>query len=309
MNYTKRLKRLKNDIFWSRNVIFHRFQPFLKFHFPACTTLAISIKFYNILLTPVGQASEWRVWLRDYPTNLISASEVHWSGTLCGAEQRGREELNFRDVSIDPGLPWSAITVPRNLCPLRFFHDITMKYQLIEFGWGPSMEAAWGELQHALDRITSRPADNSPPLPWWDKQRMKMRGRIVSAMNESNWHHLASRFPYCHEERLCWEWKPIAPGKTGLLIDWTHGTILFKGDLIICINTKRKYSNIHFLELPGLKMEWKIDWNLDGSNKTGHNLFPSATTLPKGMDLINRPNVFHFYLRDRVLSRVVQAIK
>jgi len=60
-----------------------------------------------------------------------------------------------------------------------------------------SMEAAWGECQHAIDRITSPPADNSPPLPWWDKQRMKMRGKIISKSKESNWHHLASRFPYC----------------------------------------------------------------------------------------------------------------
>ena len=231
------------------------------------------------------RALEWRVGLRDYSTNLILAKDCHWTGVLCGAEQRGLEEVNFRDITVDPGVPWPKITVPRNLCPLRYFHDIKMSYSLCEFGWGPSMEAAWGEFQHAFDRIATRPADNSPALPWWDKQRMKMRGRIVSEMTESTWHHLASRFPYCHEERLCWEWKSAGHAVSpGLQIDWRHGEIVFQGDLIICINTKRKYSNIHFMELPGLKMKWQIEWNLKGNNRTGHNLFPSAEMLPAGHD-------------------------
>ena len=96
-----------------------------------CTQIGIQFEFHF-------KASEWRVWLRDYPTNLILATELDWSGILCGAEQRGREELNFRDVIIDPGLPWNKINVPRNLCPLRFFHDLTLNCDLLEFGWGPS---------------------------------------------------------------------------------------------------------------------------------------------------------------------------
>jgi len=38
------------------------------------------------------------------------------------------------------------------------------------------------------------------------------------------------------------------------------------------------------MELPGFKMEWKIDWNITGSNYTGHNLFPSAAPLSDGKD-------------------------
>ena len=104
-------------------------------------------------------------------------------------------------------------------------------------------------------------------------------------MRESKWHHLASRNPYCHEERLCWEWQSVSSdNKNGLLIDWTHGTIMFTGDLIIYINTKRKSSNIQFMELPGLTMRWNIKWNITGDNFTGHNLFPSAALLKPGDD-------------------------
>ena len=46
------------------------------------------------------------------------------------------------------------------------------------------------------------------------------------------------------------------------------------------INTKRKVSNIQFLELPQIKMEWKMDW-LTGSNKTGHNVFPCPSAGPE----------------------------
>ena len=38
----KRLKTVKSDIFSTKNVIFKRFQPLSKFHFPACTTLPMS---------------------------------------------------------------------------------------------------------------------------------------------------------------------------------------------------------------------------------------------------------------------------
>ena len=41
------------------------------------------------------------------------------------------------------------------------------------------------------------------------------------------------------------------------------------------INTKRKVGNITFLELPNIKMEWKMEWNISGKNKTGHNIFPN----------------------------------
>ena len=114
---------------------------------------------------------------------------------------------------------------------------------------------------------------------------MKYRGRLQAEMKECNWHHLASRNPYAHEERLCWEWKScsknLGTGKPGLLIDWTHGNIQFIGDVGIYINTKRKYHNIEFLKLPDLKMQWKITWNLNGDNYTGHNLFPSAVPLAR----------------------------
>ena len=36
------LKTLKNDLFLSKNVIFHRFQPHSEVSFPACTTLVIN---------------------------------------------------------------------------------------------------------------------------------------------------------------------------------------------------------------------------------------------------------------------------
>ena len=38
-----------------------------------------------------------------------------WSGTLCGAEQRGNDDINFRTNIIDPGTYFDNITVPRNL--------------------------------------------------------------------------------------------------------------------------------------------------------------------------------------------------
>ncbi|CAG5099898.1 Oidioi.mRNA.OKI2018_I69.XSR.g16740.t1.cds [Oikopleura dioica] len=68
-------------------------------------------------------------------------------------------------------------------------------------------------------------------------------------------------------------------------MNWVHGKISFLGDLIITINTRRKWSNIKFIEMPNLSMDWLISWNLPrNGNRTGHNVFPSTTPLQDGAD-------------------------
>ena len=102
-------------------------------------------------------------------------------------------------------------------------------------------------------------------------------------MQHCYFHHLASKDPYMDAERLQWTWTPDEKKhKPGLLLEWTHGRICFRGDLNMYINTKRKVGNINFLELPHIKMEWKMDW-LTGDNKTGHNVFPCPSQ-QKGFD-------------------------
>ena len=150
-----------------------------------------------------------------------------------------------------------------------------MEYEQLDLSWGPCLESAWSEVQKAMTLIESPPTDQSPPLPWWDKQRMKYRGQITSSMNRCFFHHLASKDPYQDNERLQWSWTTPDTSKLGLFLCWTHGNITFKGDLIMYINTKRKVGNITFLELPNIKMEWKMEWNISGKNKTGHNIFPN----------------------------------
>ena len=49
-------------------------------------------------------ASSWVMKLRDYPRELIKADQLIWQGVLCGAEQRGNDDVNFRTSIINPGL-------------------------------------------------------------------------------------------------------------------------------------------------------------------------------------------------------------
>ena len=76
-----------------------------------------------------------------------------------------------------------------------------MEYEQLDLSWGPCLESAWSEVQKAMTLIESPPTDKSPPLPWWDKQRMKYRGQITSSMNRCFFHHLASKDPYQDNER------------------------------------------------------------------------------------------------------------
>ena len=98
----------------------------------------------------VLSASKWIMKLRDYPRELIKADILDWKGILCGAEQRGNDDVNFRTNVINPGTYFDNLLVPRNLAPLKFYHDIEMNYQQLDLCWGPCVEAAWSEAQLAI---------------------------------------------------------------------------------------------------------------------------------------------------------------
>ena len=68
------------------------------------------------------------------------------------AEQRGNDEINFRSNVIDPGTFFEKVQVPRNLAPLKFFHDINMEYEQLDLCWGPCVESAWTEVISAISQ-------------------------------------------------------------------------------------------------------------------------------------------------------------
>ena len=68
----------------------------------------------------------------------------------------------------------------------------------------------------ALDLISKPSVDPSRPLPFWDKMRLLLHGRLTMAMERMSWLYHASLDPYNNTELMDWTW-------SRLVMDWTNG--------------------------------------------------------------------------------------
>jgi len=53
-------------------------------------------------------------------------------------------------------------------------------------------------------------------MPWWDKSRLLLHGRLTAAIDEMKWMYHVSLDPYNTTEIMDWTW-------AGAIVDWTNG--------------------------------------------------------------------------------------
>ena len=58
--------------------------------------------------------------------------------------------------------------------------------------------------------------DPSPRMPFWDKSRLLLHGRLTTAISEMKWQYLVTLDPYCTTEIFDWTWSEA-------ITDWTNG--------------------------------------------------------------------------------------
>ena len=85
-----------------------------------------------------------------------------------------------------------------------------------EVAYGACWEPFVAQYNLALDLINKPSIDPSRPLPWWDKSRLLLHGRLVMTTNRMSWLYHASFDPYNTTEFMDWTW-------SDLLMDWTNG--------------------------------------------------------------------------------------
>ncbi|XP_076453404.1 protein hobbit-like isoform X2 [Babylonia areolata] len=210
----------------------------------------------------------WSVSLRDFPQPMIDITNMHVWGRLIGAERDGTKRAK-RECVVEVDSPWGNMEVQRNLPALKFFHDFSSEVESVTLAYGVCWEPAVALYNLAMDLINRPSVDPSRPLPFWDKMRLLLHGRLTMAMTRMSWLYHASLDPYNNTELMDWTW-------TRLLMDWTNGQFVLKGDLDISLRTASKYNESVLLHLPNLKFNVGLQWICLGDPNDHHPVMPCA---------------------------------
>jgi len=87
----------------------------------------------------------------------------------------------------------------------------------LNMSYGPCWEPSWSQVSQALNHIKHPSADPSRPLPFFDKLRLWLHGRLTMAVEHSTWLYHASLDPYNKTEFMDWTWN-------NFVLDWTNGS-------------------------------------------------------------------------------------
>ncbi|WAR03618.1 K0100-like protein [Mya arenaria] len=209
----------------------------------------------------------WTFQFRDYPQLALDIKDMTVWGRLIGSEIEGARRAK-RHCVVEVAEPWGNTTVERNLPALKFTHDFSSDVESCEMTNGACWEPVVAQYNLALDLINKASVDPSNPMPWWDKIRLLLHGRLTMTVVHMSWLYHASFDPYNTTELMDWTW-------SDLVMDWTNMKFLLKGDLDIYARTASKYDDCKLLHLPNLKFCAKIDWLSLGDPNDHHLVMPS----------------------------------
>ena len=99
----------------------------------------------------------------------------------------------------------------------------------MHLAWGPCIEPAWAQVGLALDMLNKASVDPSQPMPFWDKIRLLLHGRLIASVQKCNLLWLSTRDPYVSTEQLDMEWQNI-------YMDWTNGEL----DKTLCVELESR---------------------------------------------------------------------
>ncbi|EDO41905.1 predicted protein, partial [Nematostella vectensis] len=218
--------------------------------------------------TVLGTLTSHCYRLRDYPRPIFSSTCVKLSGTVVGAEQTAADRAK-REAIIEIDKPWGHMTVQRSLTAFKFYYDLDFDVDTLEMAWGVDTDPATTMVTLAFDNISKASADPSKPLPWFDKVRLLMHGRLHLVVKEWLMYFSATRNPYDITERLEVDW-------TNCDILWTNGRLVIDGDFDLQTRTASKYDDRRVLHLPAFKVCADMKWLCSGDPNDHHTVMPCA---------------------------------
>ncbi|XP_071094347.1 protein hobbit-like isoform X1 [Haliotis cracherodii] len=210
----------------------------------------------------------WIVRLRDYSQPMTDVEDLNMWGLFIAAEQEGNKRAR-RSCVVEVDQPWGNMSVERSLPPLKFFYDLSCDVSSFTMAYGVCWEPTVALFNLSMDLINKPSIDPSAPLPFWDKIRLLMHGRLTMSIQKMSWQYHASFDPFNTTELMDWTW-------TGVIVDWTNGKWVLKGDLDVYTRTASKYDDIRLLHLPNVRFCVRLEWLCLGGANDHHSVMPCA---------------------------------
>jgi len=206
--------------------------------------------------------------LRDFPQNLLDISTLALWGKLAGAEVKpGKRAYRTHMVCVEE--PFDDIAIERSLTPLKLYYDLACDVETLCMAYGSCWEPAITQCSIALAYLTGTSLDPSPPLPWWDKTRLMLHGRVLLAARSTQLLLHASLDPYNTTEEM-------AVGFTDLELEWEEAMVKVRGTLDVYVRTASKYDDGHLLNMPGVSLTVKMEWVCLANPLDHHSVMPCA---------------------------------
>uniref|UniRef100_A0A6B2EIM8 FMP27/BLTP2/Hobbit GFWDK motif-containing RBG unit domain-containing protein n=1 Tax=Phlebotomus kandelakii TaxID=1109342 RepID=A0A6B2EIM8_9DIPT len=212
--------------------------------------------------------SEWKFMLRDFPQPMFAVKQMRLFGHLCGAEQVAPRRAK-RDVQIEIGEPFGTHTIQRGMPALKFYHDFDCELDQCSYAFGPCWEPVMAQCNLSFEKISAPSRDPSPLLPFWDKLRLLLHGRLTMIVRQFTVLLHASLDPYNTTEEMELTWNNCG-------IVWTNAKVMFKGELNISVRTASRYDDCRLLHFPNLKLTFKLHWICLANPNDHHSVIPCA---------------------------------
>ncbi|XP_017843588.2 LOW QUALITY PROTEIN: protein KIAA0100 [Drosophila busckii] len=212
--------------------------------------------------------SEWKFMLRDFPQPMFYVKSMRLYGNLCGAEQAASKRAK-RDVFVDVGEPFQTHVVQRSMPSIKFYHDFDCELESCSYAFGPCWEPVMAQCNLSFEKISAPSKDPSPPLPFWDKMRLLLHGRLTLIAKQFTVLLHASLDPYNTTEEMELTWNNCG-------IVWTNAKIMFKGELNVTVRTASRYDDCRLLHFPNLKLTFKLNWVCLANPNDHHAVMPCA---------------------------------
>ncbi|RNA29620.1 UPF0378 protein KIAA0100-like, partial [Brachionus plicatilis] len=246
---------------------------------------------------------DFKFLFRDYTQPFLKINGANFFGKFLGAENqvpfRSRRQVNICVSSELSELDYCCFEIERYMSPFKFYHDLSSKMAVLQYAYGPCWEGCMAQLNLSLEKIIHPARDPSKPLPWWDKSRLYLHGRLSACVQQCHIIYHVSMDPYNRTEEMKLVWSPLH-------FDWKNMQLSLDGGLDIYLNTESKYDDCLLLHLPSLKAKINIEWlckthifnkaNEPRTNNNGHNLviLHAPDKLPQIVNSFEHDSYSHF---------------